>query len=62
MAFLGLFKKKAKKLTPKQLKNLQDKLDLIERQGESSNTSTGAAIAGALFLLWIIFKFLAKSQ
>ena len=54
-------KKKVKNLTPKQLKNLQDKLDLIERQEESSNTSTGAAIAGVLFLLWIIFKFWAKS-
>ena len=55
-------KKKVKKLTAKQLKNLQDKLDLIEPQEERSNTSTGAAIAGVLFLLWIIFKFWAKSQ
>ena len=54
-------KKKVKKLTAKQLKNLQDKLDLIEPQEERSNTSTGAAIAGVLLLLWIIFKFWAKS-
>ena len=55
-------KKKVKKLTAKQLKNIQDKLDLVEPQEERSNTSTGAAIAGVLFLLWIIFKFWAKSQ
>ena len=55
-------KKKVKKLTAKQLKNLQDKLDLIEPQEERSNTSTGAANAEVHILLWIIYKFWAKSQ
>lgn len=54
--------KKQKKLTPKQLRDLQDKMDLIEHQEESSNVSTGAGIGVILFILWIVFKFIAKSQ
>ena len=46
----------------KQLRNLQDKMDLIERQEESSNASTGAGIGVILLILWIVFKFIARSQ
>ena len=54
-------KKKQKKLSRKQLENLQRNLESIRDQEEGSNVNTGAAIGGILFLLWIIFKFLAKS-
>ena len=53
-------KKKQKKLSRKQLKNLQRNLESIRDQEEGSNVNTGAAIGGILFLLWIIFKFLAR--
>ena len=55
-------KKKQKKLSRKQLKNLQRNLESIRDQEEGSNVNTGAAIGGILFLLWIIFKFLAKTH
>ena len=53
-------KKKQKKLSRKQLKNLQRNLESIRDKEEGSNVNTGAAIGGILFLLWIIFKFLAR--
>ena len=53
-------KKKQKKLSRKQLENLQRNLESIRDQEEGSNVNTGAAIGGILFLLWIIFKFLAR--
>ena len=53
-------KKKQKKLSRKQLENLQRNLESIRDKEEGSNVNTGAAIGGILFLLWIIFKFLAR--
>ena len=53
-------KKKQKKISRKQLKNLQRNLESIRDKEEGSNVNPGAVIGGILFLLWIIFKFLAR--
>ena len=44
-------KKKQKKLSRKQLENLQRNLESIRDKEEGSNVNTGAAIGGILFLL-----------